>query len=52
MLPSDPIVTTLEPVFVFTLVRIAYVQDTTLHTHRVLMRSSSHILQSRCFVEA
>ncbi len=26
----------LEPVFVFTLVRIAFVQDTRLHTYRVL----------------
>ena len=43
----------LEPVFVFTLVRIAYVQDPTLHTYRVLYEVVlPHLLQSRCFAEA
>eukprot|EP01043_Picozoa_sp_COSAG02_P030767 COSAG02_NODE_1980_length_10197_cov_40.403842_5_plen_1929_part_01 len=51
--PRIPSSLLLEPVFVFTLVRIAYVQDTTLHTYRVLYEVIlPHLLQSRCFAEA
>jgi hypothetical protein len=43
----------LEPVLVFTLVQLAYVENVKLHTHRVLYEVVlPHLLQSRCFAEA
>ena len=51
--PRIPSSLLLEPVFVFTLVRLAYVQDTRLHTYQVLYEVMlPHLLQSRCFAEA
>jgi hypothetical protein len=51
--PRIPSSLLLEPVFVFTLVRIAYVPDVRLHTYQVLYEVIlPHLLQSRSFTEA